>query len=190
MALMFFALLTFVAACALLPHSPKHLSLDECERLANMMDDVHPDVRVLATLSRHVYDAAKSRGHIKKLEQFGVQFVSDTCWCMLLDPPVIPPDPSGTIGTNSGKYAHYGPGLTNRRMRFGSMAQCIEAARRGRWDSRTATLPKWLRMPHQRRAYSNAAKAADVPTIAASLAGGALVPILSRGKFYAPIRRI
>ena len=189
MALMFFALLTFVAACALLPHSPKHLSLDECERLANMMDDVHPDVRVLATLSRHVYDAAKSRGHIKKLEQFGVQFVSDTCWCMLLDPPVIPPDPSGTIGTNSGKYAHYGPGLTNRRMRFGSMAQCIEAARRGRWDSRTAKLPKWLRMPHQRRAYSNAAKAADVPTIAASWAGGALVPILSRGKFYAPIRR-
>ena len=43
--------------------------------------------------------------------------------------------------TNSGKYAHYGPGLSGRAVRFGSLADCVAAAvtgglRRG--------LPDWL----------------------------------------------
>mmetsp|Transcript_11435 Transcript_11435/g.24253 ORF Transcript_11435/g.24253 Transcript_11435/m.24253 type:complete len:113 (+) Transcript_11435:3-341(+) len=55
--------------------------------------------------------------------------------CMLLDPPMIPPDPNATILTNSGKYAHYGPGLTGRKFRLGSMKDCVSAA----W---TGSLPR------------------------------------------------
>ncbi len=46
--------------------------------------------------------------------------------------------------TNSGKYAHYGPGLTGRTMRFGSLAACVEAAVTG--EDR-GVLPGWLGAP-------------------------------------------
>ena len=46
----------------------------------------------------------------------------------MVEPPIIPVGVDATIMTNSGKYAHYGPGLTNRRIRFGSMAQCMSIA--------------------------------------------------------------
>jgi predicted aconitase len=34
--------------------------------------------------------------------------------------------------TNSGKYAHYAPGLLSTQMVFGSMADCVESAIHGR----------------------------------------------------------
>ena len=42
--------------------------------------------------------------------------------------------PSGTIGvmTNSGKFTHYGPGLINRGVYFGSTQDCVESAVHGR----------------------------------------------------------
>jgi hypothetical protein len=43
--------------------------------------------------------------------------------------------------TNSGKYAHYGPGLSGRAVRFGSLESCAQAARTGRVAH---GLPKWL----------------------------------------------
>jgi len=91
----------------------------------------HPDIKIMATLSRHVYNQATKLGYVHQLKQFGVQFINDTCWCMILDPPIIPPSKDAVTMTNSGKYAHYGPGLTNRNVRFGSMSQCILTARSG-----------------------------------------------------------
>jgi hypothetical protein len=70
-----------------------------------------------------------------------------------LDPPIIPSDPRAKILTNSGKYAHYGPGLTNRGVRFGSMRQCIEAAKCGTITNSmdgNGGLPRWLRSSTQR----------------------------------------
>ena len=43
--------------------------------------------------------------------------------------------------TNSGKYAHYAPGLSGRAVRFGSLADCMAAARTGRAPGP----PAWLR---------------------------------------------
>jgi len=43
--------------------------------------------------------------------------------------------------TNSGKYAHYAPGLSNRTVRFGSLADCVLTARTG---VATLTQPTWL----------------------------------------------
>ncbi|MFT7212913.1 MAG: putative aconitase, partial [Granulosicoccus sp.] len=73
------------------------------------------------------------------LKKFGVQFVMDTCWCML-EEPVIPPNGS-VLMTNSGKYAHYGPGLVKRPIHFGSLADCVEAACTG---IRVIEKPNWL----------------------------------------------
>lgn len=73
---------------------------------------------------------------------------SSLSWCMLLDPPLIPSNPNAKILTNSAKYAHYGTGLTNRRLRFGSMNQCIEVAKSGKMNlmnGNSHSLPHWLR---------------------------------------------
>jgi predicted aconitase len=43
--------------------------------------------------------------------------------------------------TNSGKYAHYGPGLSGRAVRFGGLAACAEAAVSGVAEQ---ALPVWL----------------------------------------------
>ena len=75
-------------------------------------------------------------GHIAVLEAFGAQVLNDTCWCMITE-PVIPPS-ARNLMTNSGKYAHYGPGLVGRKAHFGSMAECVEAACKGSYDRRSA----------------------------------------------------
>eukprot|EP01083_Nonionella_stella_P015582 43609_1 len=128
-----------------------HLSVEELRRLSNLIDHddrpKHADTEVIATLGRHIQSKAEKLGYTQRLETFGVRFINDTCWCMLLDPPIIPTNPNATILTNSGKYAHYGPGLTNRRVRFGSMYDCVEASKSGKFKpgSGNSSLPQWLR---------------------------------------------
>ena len=140
-----------------------HLSVDECRNLVSLIKSMssssfsptkHPNVRIMACLSREIHSQAEEEGHIQYLKDFGVEFINDTCWCMLLDEPVIPPDPDATVLTNSGKYAHYGPGLTNRNYRYGSTADCVHAAMTGVYPSTTAgargvssSLPSWLSLP-------------------------------------------
>ena len=87
-------------------------------------------------------EKVREAGLAQELEQFGVQFVTDTCWCMIVEPVV--PSSVNVIMTNSAKYAHYGPGLLGKRMRFGSLASCVEAACSG---TATNILPSWLRDP-------------------------------------------
>jgi hypothetical protein len=43
--------------------------------------------------------------------------------------------------TNSGKYAHYAPGLTGRAVHFGSLADCAEVACTGHAKG---VVPAWL----------------------------------------------
>lgn len=127
-----------------------HLSASECRNLASLIQNNsnknnnngiiryqrNPETRIIACMSRQVHAQAHAAGHIQPLRDFGVEFVFDTCWCMLLDAPIIPANPDATILTNSGKYSHYGPGLTQRRFRLGSMADCISAAATGVYPSR------------------------------------------------------
>lgn len=118
-----------------------HLSLSECATLAGLCDGtatLHPDVSMVATMGRAVYEEAEEAGHTAVLEKFGVQFVTDTCWCMLTEPVV--PVASKTLVTNSAKYAHYAPGLVNRRVRFNTLAACVEAAT----TAEAAPPPAWV----------------------------------------------
>jgi len=150
-----------------------HLSVEECGNLVSLIQGMscsvpssppkkHPNVRIMACLSREIHAQADQLGYIQYLEDFGVEFINDTCWCMLLDPPVIPPNPDATVLTNSGKYAHYGPGLTNRNFRYGSTIACVQASMTGEYATTSSiasstALPSWLAVPSkqpQSRSYT------------------------------------
>lgn len=118
-----------------------HFSFSEIRKLASLCQGrVKADaVSVVVTCGRSTYGLAQQAGLVDQLNSFGVQFLTDTCWCMLSE-PVIQPSKCA-IMTNSAKYAHYGPGLTNRKFFFGSLAQCVEAACQGHC---VEELPQWL----------------------------------------------
>lgn len=105
-----------------------HFSLKEVSKLAQLCRGrkKRDIVTVIVTCGRACYGLASQAGLVEVLEKFGVQFVTDTCWCMIGE-PTIPPS-MNAIMTNSAKYAHYGPGLTGRPFYFGSLAQCVDAA--------------------------------------------------------------
>lgn len=118
-----------------------HFSLAELDRLAILCNgkSKHPDTRIVVATGRDVFEKARATDVVTELEHFGVQFVTDTCWCMISE-PIIPPA-SQHIMTNSGKYAHYGPGITGRSFHFGSLSACVEAACTG---SNMRRLPVWM----------------------------------------------
>ena len=118
-----------------------HYSLTECKALAAALAGRprHPDTQVIVTAGRQVIAAAQANGTLDRLNQSGVQVLPDICWCSISE-PVFPPQ-TRALMTNSGKYAHYGPALSNRAVRFGSLADCVEAALTGQVAVR---LPKWL----------------------------------------------
>ena len=118
-----------------------HASLNECRALSAALAgrQRHPDVAVIVTAGQQVIAEGRADGTLARLEQSGVRIVPDLCWCSISEP--VFPARTRTLITNSGKYAHYGPGLSNRVVRFGSLADCVEAAVTG---SVPARLPGWL----------------------------------------------
>jgi predicted aconitase/predicted aconitase with swiveling domain len=118
-----------------------HFSLSEFARLARLCRGrhKHPEVVLAITCGRAVLEQARDAGHIGVIEAFGATLVTDTCWCMLGE-PVIPPAAT-TLMTNSGKYAHYAPGLVGRKVHFANLAECVDAACTG---SASGRLPSWL----------------------------------------------
>lgn len=118
-----------------------HASLEECRALAAVFDGRRrrADVAVIVTAGQQVIDAAAHDGTLKSLKDSGVQVLPDLCWCSISEP--VFPTKTRALMTNSGKYAHYGPGLSGRAVRFGSLADCVESALTGRAASRR---PAWL----------------------------------------------
>lgn len=118
-----------------------HFSLEETRKFATLMNgkQKHPDVSVVITLGREVFAQAKSERIVEQLELAGVQFYSDLCWCSIVEPMF--PSKTQTLMTNSGKYAHYAPGLSGRAVRFGSLSSCAQAAITGH---AAAEPPSWI----------------------------------------------
>lgn len=118
-----------------------HLSVTEIERIAHFISGQKKssDTRLVVTCSRAIYDFADAKGYCSVLTDFGVEWITDTCWCMI-DMPILP-SKKQTLMTNSGKYAHYGPGISGCGIRFGSLEACLEAAITGH---QAFTLPLWL----------------------------------------------
>ena len=93
----------------------------------------------MITAGRAIIAELRRDGTLDALEASGVQIIPDMCWCSITE-PVFPPE-TRTVMTNSGKYAHYGPGLSGRALRFGSLADCVAAAFSGHAPK---ALPDWL----------------------------------------------
>lgn len=118
-----------------------HLSPREITALGALCEgrQKSPVVEMAITTSRDVLHTQALASAVAALRRFGATFIVDTCWCVIQEPII---DPSvRTVVTNSGKYAHYGPGMIGRDVRFGSLADCVEAACIGK--VRTAP-PAWL----------------------------------------------
>jgi predicted aconitase len=116
-----------------------HASLIECAALADALAGRRVAVATIVTAGRAVIGQARADGTLARLEAAGVQVLPDLCWCSISE-PVFPPGTKALM-TNSGKYAHYGPGLSGRAVRFGGLAACAEAAVTGHAPK---TLPDWL----------------------------------------------
>jgi predicted aconitase/predicted aconitase with swiveling domain len=118
-----------------------HSSLEEMSLIARLCHGrtKSADTQAIITTSRAVLAQAKAAGIAQSLERFGFRLLTDTCWCMI-EVPVIPRDPGGLL-TNSGKYVHYGPGLTGQRVRFAGLAACVESAATGLF---AGAPPEWL----------------------------------------------
>lgn len=118
-----------------------HFSQAECRALADSFAGRkrRVDTPVIVTLGQDTLRAVREDGTLARLEAAGVQVVPDICWCSISE-PVFPPAAKALM-TNSGKYAHYAPGLSGRAVRFGSIADCVEAAVTGQARQE---LPAWL----------------------------------------------
>ncbi len=122
-----------------------HASLAECRAVADQFmatlggERRRPDVAVIVTAGRQVIEDAQHEGTLARLRQAGVQVLPDLCWCSITEP--VFPERARAVITNSGKYVHYGPGLSGRPVRLASLATCVEAAITGR---AAPALPAWL----------------------------------------------
>jgi predicted aconitase/predicted aconitase with swiveling domain len=122
-----------------------HASAGECRAFCAALDAVlqgHKRAEspaVIITAGQASIQELLGDGTLERLNHHGVQVLPDLCWCSISEP--VFPVSTRTVLTNSGKYAHYGPGLSGRKVRLGSIADCVEAAVSGRAAPRT---PHWL----------------------------------------------
>jgi predicted aconitase len=107
-----------------------HSSLAECRRLAELMRGrrAASGIDVFITTSRAVRDLLERSGELDTLLGFGAKVTADTCVV------VAPLVRSGArvMMTNSGKYAHYAPGLLGVETVFAATEDCVASAEAGR----------------------------------------------------------
>ena len=103
-----------------------HFSLAEFKKLAPLVvgKKKHAQVKFLVTSSRAMAQLARQAGFLKPLEAFGTQLTVDTC---ILTTPMLPKEIQYLM-TNSAKFAYYTPGLLDKKIAFGSLADCVNSA--------------------------------------------------------------
>lgn len=107
-----------------------HASLRECNELAELMSgrSARDGMQVYVTTSRGVKEILARTGALAVIEGFGASVVADTC---IVVAPLVRPG-AKVLMTNSGKYAHYGPGLIGVDSIYGTTSECVGAAVTGR----------------------------------------------------------
>jgi len=110
-----------------------HFSFDEFRQLADLLEgeqrkSFHQGVTFTVISSRASY-ALVERSRLKDvLQAYGVRITLDTC---LFHTPLLATD-TKVLMTNSGKCAYYAPGELGVDVAFGSLADCVRSAVRGR----------------------------------------------------------
>jgi predicted aconitase len=118
-----------------------HASAVECVKFLKLLLEKNQPVVVptILTVGRETLSKLKDFGSLNQLSKLGVQIIPDICWCSITEP--VFPSKTQSLITNSGKYAHYGEGLTGRNIRFGSLYDCAIAALTGFVNNEP---PDWL----------------------------------------------
>ncbi|MGD8623211.1 MAG: aconitase X, partial [Anaerolineae bacterium] len=108
-----------------------HASLTEIEAVAGHLAGRRLRAALWITTARATRQAAEQAGLVARIEAAGGRVVADTCLV------VAPVADLGfrTLATNSAKMAFYTPSHSGLSVRFGSLAQCLEAAVTGRWPA-------------------------------------------------------
>jgi len=103
-----------------------HFSLAEFKKLTPLVAGrkKHARVKFLVTSSRAMAQLAQQAGLLGHLEAFGAQLTVDTC---ILTTPMLPKEIQFLM-TNSAKFAYYVPGLLDKKIAFGSLADCVNSA--------------------------------------------------------------
>lgn len=118
-----------------------HASIDEIRKVVNLLNGrkCHPRTQLKITTARFTKQQADSEGITENLKHAGIELMVDLCWCSIIE-PIFPTNAMGLM-TNSGKYAHYAHGLSNRHSRLGSLKDCVNAAISGHAALQP---PSWL----------------------------------------------
>jgi len=108
-----------------------HASLAEIERTADELDGRQLEAMLWVTTSRDVLSAARAEGSVDRIVTGAGRVVADAC---LIGAPLHEMGIT-SVATNSSKGAFYLRSHTGVQVRFGSLAQCVDAAVRGRWPA-------------------------------------------------------
>jgi len=116
-----------------------HFSFDEFRELANLIraeteKGKTPSGRLSSRIKFVVISCQTSYALLQRsdfldvLTDFGIEITLDTC---VFHTPMVSPD-TKVIMTNSGKCAYYAPGELGVQVAFGTMAECVDSAVKGR----------------------------------------------------------
>jgi predicted aconitase len=107
-----------------------HASLAEIEEVADLLHNRTLAADLWVTAARHLLRAAETRGLADRLRAPGGRLVADAC---LIGAPLSEMGFT-SVATNSAKGAFYLRSLQHLEVRFGSVAQCVEAAVTASWQ--------------------------------------------------------
>ena len=107
-----------------------HFSPAEFSRLLPLIDSHPPrrEVEFIVCTNRLALGYLEQRGWLQRLREAGIKVVVDTC---VVVTPIVSAR-TGTLMTNSGKFAHYTPGNIGLDVVFGSLKECVRSAAQGR----------------------------------------------------------
>ena len=108
-----------------------HTSIEEIRKVAKLLEGKKTKSDVWICSSRQVKHLADKMGYTKVIEKSGAEIVCDTCPVLC---PTLVDRGYHNLLTNSGKLAHYAPGLWNLKTGLIEMEDCIKAAIQGRWE--------------------------------------------------------
>ena len=107
-----------------------HFSFQEFAQLHQELNDrkVADNIRLVVSTSRHTLEEVQGAGLYESLIRSGTEIVVDTC---TYNSRVLGPV-TGTVMTNSAKWAWYGPMNIGADVLFAGLSACVDAAVRGR----------------------------------------------------------
>lgn len=107
-----------------------HFSRAEWDELLTLLPTIAPrrGIPIYVNTGRDTLRAFEASGALSRAEKFNVIAVTDTCTYVTSAMERL----TGTVMTNSGKWAHYAPGNLGVDVAFGTLADCLASAAAGR----------------------------------------------------------